>query len=211
MSTVSIRVATLATILALPGALYAQAPAPAATPAAPPAASTPPSGAAAARPENPPGMTPPAADQASGAQGAPNASGAQGATGDGSGQNRRKRRHGNFMPANPDATPVLPGQAPTASGGASAQGAGSRTVKADGAHRVPSGGMQRAFQSFQTKEESYAYRDKVKAVKTVSECKALLESTRKEMEPRAKAQNKTINVDIDGICNASKERGRLTG
>ncbi len=208
MSTGLVRLAFAAGGLLVPCALFAQssstaAPAPAAAPT--PAASATPgaqSSPSAVR-ENPPGMTPatppPLQYDSKGNPLPP-------------GERQRSRRGGNFMPANPDATPVLPGGSP--SGAANASGTTGDRPKGTGGGARPrphGGGMGRAFEGYQTKEELAAYREKVRALKTVSECQALMESTRKEMEPRAKAQNKTIDVDIAKICETSKERGRLKG
>ena len=230
MSSLSFRAAIAVAALAVTGAAQSQtaAPAPAAAPAAPQAAAP-----AAAQPNSQlmtPASPPPAAKAASGTE----APAAQGTTGD----QRPKRNRGgggsgnksNFMPANPDATPVLPGQGPKsrASGTDPGQPSGAgptRGAQGDGAQGTgaPGGGkgsgkkkggnrpigMGRAFQDLQTKEEFTAYSAKAKAVKTTSECKALLESTKKELEPRAKAENKTIAVNTTEICDKAKSRGRL--
>lgn len=212
MSRATLRFALLAAVFAAPCAALAQSAQPAAAPAPgatapPPAASTgssadaPP--AAPVQRANPPGLspvTPPPLRYDSNGNPLP------------SGERGRGRRGGNFMPANPDATPILPGQSPSGSAKSSpSTGDGAKTSGGGAKPRSHGGGMQRAFQSFQTKEEFAAYREKAKATKTVAECKALMESTRKELEPRAKAQNKPIDVDIAKICETSKERGRLTG
>ena len=132
------------------------------------------------------------------------------------------------MPANPDATPILPGQGPKAQGstgrGAGAPGPGGASATpgagpqggkgGKGATKGKGGqggGMGKAFQDFQTKEELAAYTTKVHAVKTYDECKSLLETTKKELEPRAKAENKTINVNPTEICDRVKARGRVKG
>lgn len=69
--------------------------------------------------------------------------------------------------------------------------------------------MGRAFEDLQTKEEFTAYQAKAREVKTYSECKALLESTKKELEPRAKAENKPITANPTEICDKVKARGRI--
>lgn len=212
MSHPTISIALLAVAFAAPCAVLAQNLPPAAA-GAPATTATPALGASAGSPEaqpgapgqraNPPGLTPttppPLRYDSDGNPLPPD-------------QPKRGRRGGNFMPANPDATPILPGQSPSASSNA-ARGTNASTGGSGGGAkpRPHGGGMQRAFSSFQTKEELAAYREKVRAIKTVSECKTLMESTRKALEPKAKEQNKTIDVDIDKICNTGKERGRLTG
>jgi hypothetical protein len=125
------------------------------------------------------------------------------------------------MPANPDATPILPGQSPKQSGtqagavnaaGAASQppgGADKGSRKGKGGKKRPAG-MGRAFKDLQTQEEYAAYSAKVKSVKTYGECKSLLETTRKELEPRAKAENKPISINPTEICDSAKSRGRLT-
>ena len=62
-----------------------------------------------------------------------------------------------------------------------------------------------------TPEEMVAHQAKVKQTKTYAECKALFEATGKEMEARAKAQNKTVKSTPTELCDSAKERGRLTG
>lgn len=69
--------------------------------------------------------------------------------------------------------------------------------------------MNRAFFDLQTNEEFEAYRTKARAVKSVSECKALMEATKKQLEPRAKAQQKSVDVDIGKTCETMKERRHL--
>ena len=71
-------------------------------------------------------------------------------------------------------------------------------------------GMGRAFTNLQTQEEYAAYSAKARNVKTHGECKALLETTMKELEPRAKAENKPMSVNPTEICDSAKARGRLT-
>ena len=161
-------------------------------------------------------------------------------------QKPRQKRGGtgksNFMPANPDATPILPGQPPKSQAGQGAnakrsgQGGGAPRQSQSGAQagaanaagtpgQPPAGaekgsrkskgskrpaGMGRAFRDLQTQEEYAAYSAKAKNVKTFGECKALLETTRKELEPRAKAENKPISINPTEICDSAKSRGRLT-
>jgi len=218
MSHDTIRFALLAAVFATPCAVLAQstpptvtsAPAATTTPAAtatPAPAANPDSAAAGgqaparAKRPNPSGLTPTTPPPLRyDSNGYPLPPGEQG----------RGGRGGNFMPANPDATPILPGQSP--SGAAKSSSATGDGAKSAGARsRSHGSGMQRAFQDVQTSEEFAAYREKVRSLKTVGECKALLESTRRELEPRAKAQNKSIDVDIAKICQTAKERGRLTG
>ena len=227
----SFRAALAAAAFAASGLAHSQATAPA--PAAPASPSTGPNPSlmtpqAPAAPAAPPTASAPAAKSATGVE-----STAPAAT-PGEPQRKRNRTGGagksNFMPANPDATPVLPGQGPKsrASGTDPGQPSGAgptRGAQGDGAQGTgaPGGGkgsgkkkggnrpigMGRAFQDLQTKEEFTAYSAKAKAVKTTSECKALLESTKKELEPRAKAENKTIAVNTTEICDKAKSRGRL--
>jgi hypothetical protein len=71
--------------------------------------------------------------------------------------------------------------------------------------------LQNAYADLMTPEEMAAHRAKVKKTKTYAECKALFEATDKEMEVRAKAQNKTVKATPAEICDRAKERGRLTG
>lgn len=233
----SFRAALAAAAFAASGLAHSQSTAPA--PAAPASPSTGPNPSlmtpqAPAAPAAPPTASAPAAKSATGAE-----STAPAAT-PGEPQRKRNRTGGagksNFMPANPDATPVLPGQGPKAQGanrgtGTSAQGAASGAPQGQGAApqsgkgggRPPGGknagkgksgqgaGMGKAFQDFQTKEEMDAYTAKVRAVKTYDECKSLLETTKKDLEPRAKAENKTINVNPAEVCDRAKTRGRVKG
>jgi len=78
-----------------------------------------------------------------------------------------------------------------------------------------SGGSQRqlqnAYADLMTPEELAAHRAKVKKTKTYAECKALFEATGKDMEARAKAQNKTVKATPTELCDKAKERGRVTG
>jgi hypothetical protein len=71
--------------------------------------------------------------------------------------------------------------------------------------------LQNAYADLMTPEEMAAHRAKVKKTRTYAECKTLFESTGKDMEARAKAQNKTIGATPTEICDKAKERGRLTG
>jgi hypothetical protein len=237
MSSLSFRAAIAVAALAVTGAAQSQtsapAPAPSAQQPAPQAApqAAPQTAPQAAQQPNPQLMTPqaptPKAD--SGTE-------APGAAGTPAGEPPKRRRSGsgkgNFMPANPDATPVVPGQGSKSQGatagpnagsaaqpsGAGAQGGAQGTGAQDGgkgggkkksANRPI--GMGRAFQDLQTKEEFTAYSAKVKAVKTYSECKALIETTKKELEPRAKAENKPMTVNATEMCDKAKARGRLKG
>jgi hypothetical protein len=78
---------------------------------------------------------------------------------------------------------------------------------------LPKGGrqLQGLYAGVMTDDEQNAYRDKVRNVKTYAECKTLLEATHKTMEPRAKAQGKTIAQSPVEACDAAKARGRVTG
>jgi hypothetical protein len=149
-------------------------------------------------------------------------------------QQRERTGRNNYMPANPDATPILPGQSPkrqTGQGanakrsgqgapgqpqpGAQAGAAGQPPVGVNQGSREGKGGkrrtgMGRAFTNLQTQEEYAAYSAKARNVKTHGECKALLETTMKELEPRAKAENKPMSVNPTEICDSAKARGRLT-
>jgi leucyl aminopeptidase len=71
--------------------------------------------------------------------------------------------------------------------------------------------LQNAYADLMTPEELAAHRAKVKKTKTYAECKALFDATGKDMEARAKAQNKTVKATPTEICDKAKERGRLTG
>ena len=71
--------------------------------------------------------------------------------------------------------------------------------------------LQRAYADLMTPEELKAHRAKVKQTRTYAECKALFEATGKEMDARAKAQNKTVKNTPTEICDSAKESGRLTG
>lgn len=219
------RAALAATMIASGVAAFAQAPAPAASASpAPTSSGTQPAGAVpatassaapAAQPAAPatpqPASGAPSSGKArpprgaqNGASGSPrgpqaggtNAATSQAAGPDGSG--KQYRRGNNYAPSNPDASPVLPGQAPKPTAGGK---------------RKPQGGqgMARAFADVQTNEEFEAYSAKVKAVKTVDECKALMESTKKELEPRAAAEKKPLTVDPTEVCNRAKSRGRISG
>lgn len=199
MPTASLRLALFATAFALPGVLLAQAPAPAAPPA--PSASAPPkgpSGPAVSKSATPAASTtgtPGAAPAGSAPTGAASTGAATGTAPSGTG--KRNRSSSNTQGASAGATGTA-GGAPT---------------KSTGKKYAPptlGGGMGRAFADLQTTAELDAYRDKVRAVKSVSECKTLMEDTKKQLEPRAKAQNKTISVDIDKACATAKERRGLS-
>ena len=71
--------------------------------------------------------------------------------------------------------------------------------------------LQNAYADLMTPEEMAAHRAKVKQTKTYAECKSLFEATGKDMEARAKSQNKTVKANPTEICDRAKERGRLTG
>ncbi|MBK7331329.1 MAG: hypothetical protein IPI87_02545 [Betaproteobacteria bacterium] len=231
MSSLSFRAAIAVAALAATGVAQSQTAAPAPSPSQPTPLAVPqgvqPSGAQAA--------TPPAPEAAKAAPGTE----APAAAGTPVEQKPRQRRGGtgksNFMPANPDATPILPGQPPKSQGGQGANGrrraapraprqsqSGAQAGAANAAGQPPGGvqagsgkgkrpaGMGRAFTSLQTQEEYAAYSAKARNVKTHGECKALLETTRKELEPRAKAENKPISINPTEICDSAKSRGRLT-
>lgn len=236
MSSPWFRAAIAVAALAVAGVAQSQPAAPAPSPSQPSTQSVPQGvqqpGAQATTPS-----APEAAKAASGAE-------APAAAGTPAEQKPKQRRggsgKGNFMPANPDATPILPGQPPKSqagqganakrsgqgaprqsqsgaqAGAANAAGAaGQPPVGAEKGSRKGKGskrpaGMGRAFKDLQTQEEFTAYSAKVKNVKTVGECKALLETTRKELEPRAKAENKPISINPTEICDSAKSRGRLT-
>jgi len=202
MSSLSFRAAIAAAALAVAGAPQAQTAAP--TPVAPQSAAQP----------NPQATTPSAGAGAAGAE-VP-------ATSAVPGERPPKRGTGrsNYMPANPDASPIVPGQPPKSrAGNVGSQGnaqspAGGQGNGAKGGGRGKTDprpiGMGRAFKSLQTQDEYAAYSVKAKAVKTYPECRALLETTKKELEPRAKAENKPMTVNPTEICDKAKERGRLT-
>ncbi|CAG0968209.1 hypothetical protein BURK1_01080 [Burkholderiales bacterium] len=191
ISTLALRAALTVAALAVSTASQAQAPS-ATTEPAPPAATAPATAAA------------PAATPQAGAPGA----GAPAADGKAAKRERRATR-GNFMRANPDATPVLPGQTPKGAGRTAA--AGADTPGGQGTSRQRGRGMAWAFAELQSDTEKAAYVEKVRGVKTYAECMSLLDSTKKALEPRAKAQNKTISVDATEICERRKQRGRITG
>jgi hypothetical protein len=178
MQNLSIRLATLAMALLLPGALMAQSPS--TTGKAP--------GAAAAAP--------------AASAGAPAAPAAQGSAPSDKEKKRKSRR-----------VTTGSGQQGTAPAGAASAASASPGVAPapdeKRADRKPMPakevGVQRAFADFQSDREFDAYKDKVKAVKTVGECKALMGETLKQIEPRAKAQQKTLEVDIDKACAKAKE------
>ena len=101
-----------------------------------------------------------------------------------------------------------------------ATGTGAAQPPADGAARSAKGGrqsgpvgrsLQNAYADLMTPEEQAAHRTKVKAMKTYDECRSLFEATNKEMEVRAKAQNKTLKASPAELCDRAKERGRVTG
>lgn len=208
---ITIRAALAAAVLAAYGAAQAQAPAPttATTPSKSTPTSTTPATSKATTSSTTPAATAPAAsmpavspDAATGAADKPKA------------DKPKRRSNSNFMEANPDATPRVNGKynrtQPTGSAAANganpAKARGDRDTKAGG-----KGGMQRAFRELQTPEEFSAYQAKAKNVKTVAQCQALIDGTKKELEPRAAAQSKKIEVDSGDICNRAKERGRLEG
>jgi hypothetical protein len=235
MSSLSFRAAIAVAALAATGAAQSQATAPAPSPTQPTPLAVPqgvqPSGAQAA--------TPPAAVPAKAAPGTE----APAAAGTPVEQKPMQKRQGtgksNYMPANPDATPIVPGQPPKSQGAQSGQGgsakrsgqgsprqsqSGAQAGAASAAGQPPGGveagsgkgkgkrpaGMGRAFTNLQTQEEYAAYSAKARNVKTHGECKALLETTMKELEPRAKAENKPISVNPTEICDSAKARGRVT-
>lgn len=111
----------------------------------------------------------------------------------------------------PKGTPgiaAVPGAAPPG---------GAQAAKPQRAERRPNdtGGsgrqLQNAYADLMTPEEMAAHRAKVKQTKTYAECKSLFEATGKDMEARAKSQNKTVKANPTEICDRAKERGRLTG
>ena len=240
MSSLSFRAAIAVAALAATGVAHSQTAAPAPAPSQPSTQAVP-------QGVQQPGAqatTPPAPEAAKAASGTE----APAAAGTPVEQKPRQKRGGtgksNFMPANPDATPILPGQPPKSqagqganakrsgqggaapkqsqsgaqAGAANAAGAGTAGQPPGGAEkgsRKSKGsqrpaGMGRAFRDLQTQEEYAAYSAKAKNVKTYGECKALLETTRKELEPRAKAENKPISINPTEICDSAKSRGRLT-
>jgi hypothetical protein len=71
--------------------------------------------------------------------------------------------------------------------------------------------LQNAYADLMTPEELAAHRAKVKGVKTYAECRTLFDATARDMEARAKAQNKTIKATPAELCDRAKERGRVTG
>ncbi len=229
MSSLSFRAAIVVAALAATGVAQSQTAAPAPSPS-PPSAQTVPQGVQqpGAQATVPP--VPEAAKPVSGAE-------APAAAGTPVGQKPRQKRDGtgrnNYMPANPDATPILPGQSPKGQGAPGGQGgnakrtpwqpqSGAQAGGASAAGQPPGGvvagsgkgkrpaGMGRAFKDLQTQEEYAAYSAKARNVKTHGECKVLLETTRKELEPRAKAENKPISINPTEICDSAKSRGRLT-
>ena len=203
MSSLSFRAAIAAAVLAVVGSSQAQTVVPG--PAAPQGAAQP----------NPQATTPPAGVGGAGAE-PPATSGVPGGQ-----PPKRNTGRNNYMPANPDASPIVPGQPPTSRGtGAGSPGyaqspAGSQGSGAKGGGKGRTDprpmGMGRAFKNLQTQEELAAYSVKAKAVKTYAECRTLLETTKKELEPRAKAENKPMTVNPTEICDKAKERGRFTG
>jgi hypothetical protein len=234
MSSLSFRAAIAVAALAATGVAQSQATAPAPSPTQPTPLAVPqgvqPSGAQAA--------TPPAPVPAKAAPGTE----APAAAGTPVEQKPMQKRQGtgksNYMPANPDATPIVPGQPPKSQGAQSGQGGGAKRSgqgspwqsqsgaqagAASAAGQPPGGvqagsgkgkrpaGMGRAFTNLQTQEEYAAYAAKARNVKTHGECKALLETTMKELEPRAKAENKPMSVNPTAICDSAKARGRVTG
>lgn len=202
MSSLSFRAAIAAAFLAVAGASDAQTAAPA--PVAPQGVAQP----------NPQATTPPAGVGAAGAE-PPATAGVPGDQ-----PPRRNSGRNNYMPANPDASPMVPGQPPK-SRGTQAGSAGNAQSPAGGQGNGAKGGgkgradprpmgMGRAFKNLQTQDELAAYSVKAKAVKTYSECRTLLETTKQELEPRAKAENKPMTVNPTEICDKAKQRGRLT-
>ena len=117
--------------------------------------------------------------------------------------------------------PAAAKEAAAAKGAAgAATGTGAAQPPADGAARSAKGGrqsgpvgrsLQNAYADLMTPEEQAAHRTKVKAMKTYDECRSLFEATNKEMEVRAKAQNKTLKASPAELCDRAKERGRVTG
>ena len=215
MPTASLRLALLATAFALPGVVLAQAPAPSAAQA--PAASVPPKGASApsmSKSANPPATNAakasaaPAGAASSAAPSAPaTAAPAAQASGDANARGGKKSKSSKSATGAPGATGTA-NAVPAAANGSPPPKSARAKEGTSGGKTV---GMQRAFADLQTTGEFNTYRDKAQAVKTVDECRSLMEDTRKQLESRAKAQNKPINVDIDKACATAKERKGLTG
>ena len=177
----TLRILAASIALALAGAAHAQAPAPATTPA--PATSA----APAATPTPAPAAAPATKDRAN------------------RGTSPTQAPTGNALPRGTPGIAAVPGTA----------SAGSQAAKGERNHeRRPEGSgrqLQNAYADLMTPEELAAHRAKVKKTKTYAECKALFEATDKEMEARAKAQNKTVKATPTEICDRAKERGRVTG
>jgi hypothetical protein len=211
-STLRLRTLVAGVTLALAGAAVAQAPATTPAPAAP---ATPPAAAA-------PQATPPASatTPAAPAKTAP------------SPQERALRRAqrdaaaaasgATQAPRPPSGTATTPGGNAAASAAAQpspgatknearAAARAARRERGDKGDAPIGRQLQNAYADLMTPEEMAAHRSKVKQTKTYADCKTLFEATGKQMEARAKAQNKEIKASPTEICDKAKERGRLTG
>ena len=170
-------------VLALAGAVHAQAPAAPST--------IPPTPAPAAAPAATPA---PAAAPKSGTS-APKAQ--SGTT------KRAPTTTGKTAPTGTPGIAAVPGTSP--SGSAKPR---KETAKPEG---LETRQLQTAYADLMTPEEMAVHKKKVKQTKTYAECKTLFDATGKDMEARAKAQNKTVKATPTELCDKAKERGRVTG
>ena len=183
MTSMNLRIALAAAAFVLAGPALAQSPSAPATPPAPAAKST--------QPATPAGATAPSQDHrarpATGAKDAPSGAAKGGPGG--------------------AAASTGAGQQPA---GGAARTATPRPARQKGDQQAGRG-LQNAYADVMTPEELVAHRTKVKSLKTYDDCRALFEATGKEMEVRAKAQNKPARPSPSELCDRAKERGRVTG
>jgi len=175
-------------VLALAGAVHAQAPAaPSTQPPTPAPAATAPAAAPATTPA-------PAAAPKSGTP----ASKGQGGT-----TKRATTPTGKAAPTGTPGIAAVPGASPSGSAKPRRE-----TAKPEG---LETRQLQTAYAELMTPEEMIAHKKKVKQTKTYAECRTLFDATGKDMEARAKAQNKTVKATPTELCDKAKERGRVTG
>jgi hypothetical protein len=175
-------------VLALAGAVHAQAPAAPSTTPAPPA------------PAAAPATTPaPAATPKSGTSTSKSSQG---------GTSKRGTSPSGKAPTGTPGVAAVPGTSSSGSAKAGKDRSKEAHAKSEG---LETRQLQTAYADLMTPEEMAAHKKKVKQTKTYAECKTLFDATGKDMEARAKAQNKTVKATSTEICDKAKERGRITG
>jgi len=172
-------------VLALAGTVQAQAPAaPSTIPPTPAPAANAPAAAPATTPA--PAAAPKSGTSTSKSPGAP-----------------KRTTTGKAAPTGTPGVAAVPGASPSGSAKPRKEAA-----KSEGQETRQ---LQTAYADLMTPEEMAAHKKKVKQTKTYAECKTLFDATGKDMEARAKAQNKTVKATPTELCDKAKERGRVTG